>query len=102
MKTRDIVRQVVIDQNPHTVWIGDTVWWCAQGQTDNVPAVATVTDFCGDDMVDLTYITPHSTGKLQVLKGVCLLGDERLKNQNYRSKGAWLPRTAFAMLQIKD
>lgn len=104
MKSTELVRQYNISENssPHTVWLGDTVWWFAQNETGGVPAPATVLAFCEDNMVNLSYLSVVGTGKQVVISGVCLVGDERLGNNNYRKNGSWLPRTAFGVLPIKD
>jgi hypothetical protein len=104
MKSSELVRQYDIGENspPHTVWLGDTVWWFAQNETSGVPAPATVLAFCEDNMVNLSYLSVVGTGKQVVITGVCLVGDERLGNNNYRKNGSWLPRTAFGVLPIKD
>jgi hypothetical protein len=104
MKSSELVRQYDIGESspPHTVWLGDTVWWFAQNETSGVPAPATVLAFCEDNMVNLSYLSVVGTGKQVVITGVCLVGDERLGNNNYRKNGSWLPRTAFGVLPIKD
>lgn len=104
MKPTELVRQYTIGDNssPHTVWIGDTVWWFAQDEVNGVPAPATVLALCEDNMVNLSYLSVVGSGRQVVVTGVCLHGDERLSNKNYRDKGSWLPRTAFGVLPIKD
>lgn len=100
MKLSDLIRQFVIDQNPITVAIGDTVWFFNENQTDSMPHVATVTAFGEDNMVDLTYNAVIGS-RLVPAQGVCLVGDERLNNANYRKRGSWIPRGAFPSLNLK-
>jgi hypothetical protein len=103
MKLNQIHRSYTIDDTEVHVTLGDTVFWFAQDQKNNVPAVAIVTAFCQDNMVDLAYVAPlGSSAPLKALNGVCLITDERLSNPNYRKRGSWCPRGSWSALEIKE
>lgn len=101
MKTRDLIRELVIDEVPVQVSIGDTVWFFGQAQTSNVPLPASISAFGEDNMVNITYQQPL-TGRSIAVEGVCLCGDPRLKNPNYNKRGAWCPRGTWSFLSLKD
>lgn len=80
------------------VTLGDTVWWFPQGQTQNVPVVATVIRL-GDDM--LTLRLAHDSGStFRTITGVVAIGDKRLTNQNVRKNGAWSTRALWDLIQF--
>ena len=100
MRLTDLIREFNIDGTPWTVAIGDVVWLFNENQLDAMPHVATVTAFGEDNMVDLTYNAVVGS-RLVPVQGVCLVGDERLNNVNYRKRGSWIPRGAFPSLNLK-
>jgi hypothetical protein len=99
VKASQLTRTVVIDNTEVTVAIGDPIWWFNQAQMD-IPAPAFIVSFAEDNMVNLTYIN-HVGARLTNLSGVCLLGDSKLDNKNYRSKGCWCPRGMWTALGLK-
>jgi hypothetical protein len=100
VRLTDLIREFNIDGTPWTVAIGDVVWLFNENQLDAMPHVATVTAFGEDNMVDLTYNAVVGS-RLVPVQGVCLVGDERLSNVNYRKRGSWIPRGAFPSLNLK-
>jgi hypothetical protein len=80
------------------VTLGDTIWWFPEGQTHNVPMVATVTRL-GEGMLTLRY--NHDSGPTaRTIVGVVPIGDVRLTNKNVSAKGAWCTRAFWDLLQI--
>jgi hypothetical protein len=102
LKYTDLCREITVEQGtpPVSVAIGDTVWWFTEAQLNNTPAVAFVVSFCEDNMIDLQYTTGVGN-RLVTEKGVCLIGDERLKNVHNRKRGAWCPRATWKLLELK-
>lgn len=100
MKQSDLIRQFIIEDQPVVVAIGDVVWYFNENQLNTMPHVAQVVAFGEDNMVDLTYNATIGS-RLVPVQGVCLVGDERLKNANYRKRGSWIPRGAFTCLNLK-
>lgn len=99
MEAKQLMRTVKIDGVDVTVAIGDPVWWFNQAQMD-VPAPAVIVSFAEDNMVNLAYIN-HIGAKFTNLSGVCLIGDTKLDNKNYREKGCWSPRGLWTALNLK-
>lgn len=100
MKQSDLIRQFIIEDQPIVIALGDVVWLFNENQLDTLPHVATVIAFGEDNMVDLAYNAVVGS-RLVPVQGVCLVGDERLKNANYRKRGSWIPRGAFSVLNLK-
>ena len=104
MKTEQLVRPVTLEGQQFNVAVGDVVFWFQQAQLNSTPHVATVLELLDDNMVTLAVITHTEQVKLVRHTGVCLAGDERLKNPNYVKRGAWCPRFLFSFLvdKVKD
>lgn len=100
MKFSDLTRIVTIDKTAVPVSVGDTVWWFAGGQLDNIPASALVLSFCEDNMINLSYNSGVGS-RLVSETGVCLIGDERLSNAHHNKRGAWCPRGTWTLLNLK-
>lgn len=99
IKQDQLCKTVVLDERQVSVLLGDDVWWFAGNELGNPPAAAKVVAMCGDNMVDLS-IYNQVNGKQFIEKGVCLIGDELLKNQNYRKRGSWCPRGNWSALNV--
>jgi len=98
VKADRLVRPVTLENQTINVAVGDVVFWFSLAQLNSTPHVATVLELLDDNMVTLA-VTTH-TEQLKVVRytGVCLAGDERLKNPNYIKRGAWCPRFLFSFL----
>jgi hypothetical protein len=104
MKTEQLVRPVTLEGQQFNVAVGDVEFWFQQAQLNSTPHVATVLELLDDNMVTLAVTTHTEQVKIVRYTGVCLAGDERLKNPNYVKRGAWCPRFLFSFLvdKVKD
>ena len=100
MKTTDITKSVTVDGHQTPVTLGDTVWWFAEAQTQSRPSAALVIELSDDNQVTLAYI-PVKGSRLTQMTGVCLMGDKRLSNANFRKQGCWCPRALWDSLKLK-
>jgi hypothetical protein len=99
LKISELTRKFPIDNMLVDVTVGDTVWWFAGAQLNNLPAVATILSFCEDNMINLSYNSTVGS-RLVTELGVCLIGDDRLKNVHNRKRGAWCPRGTWTALEL--
>lgn len=102
MKRSDLLQKYRIPHNgvptEVEVTLGDIVWWFPEGQTHNVPMVASVVRL-GEGMLTLRF--GHDSGSTyRTQTGVVPIGDERLSNANVRKNGAWCTRAFWSLIQI--
>lgn len=100
MKCSDLTRVVTFDDTDVSVSIGDIVWWFSENQIQNLPHAAMVVKLGDDNMVDLSYNAVVGS-RLVTESGVCMVGDSRLANANYRKRGSWCPRGTWSILNLK-
>lgn len=98
MRQNQLVQSITVEGQQYNVAIGDVVFWFQQAQLNSQPHIATVLELLDDNMVTLAVTTHTEQLKITRKEGVCLVGDERLKNQNYVKRGAWCPRGLFRFL----
>lgn len=93
--SENCLRRIVFESTPITLAIGDVVWFYFDGLTQNHPAPAMVLEFGEDNMLTVELHTLAQPGRQRVATGVCMLGDPRLDNANFRKRGVWAPRGSW-------
>jgi hypothetical protein len=88
----EAVRFIEFNGVRRTLLLGDTVWWFPDAAIHAKPHAARIMGFNENDMLELEISSHTQPPRLSAQIGVCLVGDQRLANPNYRKRGAWMPR----------
>lgn len=90
------IRRFEFENTDLNLAIGDIVWYYFDGVVEHTPAPAMVVEFGEDNMVTLEVHAMLQPGRHRITSGVCLHGDPRLENMNFRKRGVWAPRGSWA------
>ncbi len=98
LKPAQLAKTIKLQDTECPIALGDPVWWFQEAQLQSMPQVGTIVEILEDNMLTLNVQTNTAQPKLVRKEGVCLAQDSRLTNQNFRSRGCWVPRALWPFL----